>query len=247
MSTVPVLSNTTYEPWAVLMIICLLLCSAEAKQTLWDSERILSAAFYRLEDDSFLSLVSQGFSGVGSTDTESAGPVLPIQTRLPDRGRDSQPRPLSDNTQLDLLKAKTAKPSEPSSDLSQSPKPSEASASKAFSPRPEPLRSELPKPAESPKPASSPEKSPNEGAVKGPTPLKGVSQGKDPRLQCVKLSKSITNIALQVSRIRNDQKRSETIRNGQKRSETIRNDQKRSETVRNDQKRSETIRNDQRQ
>ena len=194
------------------MMICLLLCSAEAKQTLWDSERILSAALYRLEDGFFLSLLSQGFSGVGSTDKESAGPVLPIQTRLPDRGRDSQPRPLSDSTQLDLLKAKAAKPSEPGSDLSQSPKPSEASASKAFSPRPESPKSELPKPAESPKPASSPEKSPNEGAAKGPTPLKGVSQGKDSRLQRVKLSVTITNIALQFSSIRNDQKRSETTR-----------------------------------
>ena len=141
--------------------------------------------------------------------------MLPIQTRLPDRGRDSQPRPLSDNTQLDLLKTRTAKPSEPGSDLSQSPKQSEASASKAFSPRPESPKSELPKPAESPKPASSPEKSPNEGAVKGPTPLKGVSQGKDSRLQCVKLSKSTTNIALQVSSIRKDQKRSETIRDNE--------------------------------
>ena len=188
------------------MMICLLLCSAEAKHTLCDSERILSAGFYRLEDSFFLSLVSQGFSGVGSTDKESAGPVLPIQTRLPDRGRDSQPRPLSDNTQLDLLKTRTAKPSEPGSDLSQSPKPSEASASKAFSPRLESPKSELPKPAESPKPASSPEKSPNEGAAKGPTPLKGVSQGKDSRLQCVRLSKSITNIALQFSSVRNDQR-----------------------------------------
>ena len=181
------------------MMTCLLLCSAEAKQTLWDSERILSAALYRLEDGFFLSFVSQGFSGVGSTDKENA-PV------------DIQPRPLSDNTQLDLLKANTAKPSEPGSDLSQSPKPSEASASKAFSPRPESPKSELPKPAESPKPASSPEKSPNEGAAKGPTPLKGVSQGKDSRLQRVKLSVTITNIALQFSSIRNDQKRSETMR-----------------------------------
>ena len=169
------------------MMICLLLCSAEAKQTLCDSERIVSAALYRLEDGFFLSFVSQGFSGVGSTDKENApgghgstqgeGPVLPIQTRLPDRGRDSQPRPLSDNTQLDLLKANTAKPSEPGSDLSQSPKPSEASASKAFSPRPEPLKSELPKPAESPKPASLPEKSPSKGASKGPAPPKGPSKG----------------------------------------------------------------------
>ena len=169
------------------MMICLLLCSAETKQTVCDSERILSAALYRLEDDFFLSLVSQGFSGVGSTDKENApgghgstqgeGPVLPIQTRLPDRGRDSQPRPLSDNTQLDLLKTRTAKPSEPGSDLSQSPKPSEASASKAFSPRPEPLKSELPKPAESPKPASLPEKSPSKGASKGPAPPKGPSKG----------------------------------------------------------------------
>ena len=98
--------------------------------------------------------------------------MLPIQTRLPDRGRDSQPRPLSDNTQLDLLKAKAAKPSEPGSDLSQSPKPSEASASKAFSPRPESLKSEL-----LPKPASLPEKSPSKGASKGPAPPKGPSKG----------------------------------------------------------------------
>ena len=165
----------------------------------------------------FLSLVSQGFSGVGSTDKESApgghgstqgeGPVLPIETRLPDRGRDSQPRPVSDNTQVDLLKTRTAKPSEPGSDLSQSPKPSEASASKVFSPRPESPKRESREPAESPKPASSPEKSPNEGAGKGPPPNK-VSQRKDSRPQCVKLSKRIKSIAQQFSSIRNDQKRS---------------------------------------
>lgn len=217
MCTILVLSSTTYGPWAVPVLICLLLCSAEAKQTLWDSQRIVSAVLCRLEDWFFLSLVSQGFSGVGSTDKESTpgghgstqgeGPVLPIETRLPDRGRDSQPRPLSDNTQVDLLKTRTAKPSEPGSDLSQSPKPSEASASKVFSPRPESPKRESREPVESPKPASSPEKSPNEGAGKGPPPNK-VSQRKDSRPQCVKLSKRIKSIAQQFSSIRNDQKRS---------------------------------------
>ena len=116
--------------------------------------------------------LGKGFSGpVGNAGTEKEmkethgeTPVLPIQTRLPDRGRDGQPRPLEEN----LLKTPSAK-----SELSESPKPSEAKT-----------QPESPIPAESPKPASSPEKSPSKGAPKGTAPPKGASKGKESWLHC---------------------------------------------------------------